>query len=387
MLLLLSCANANAQFWNRFDGDSAGGESTPAGWSYATGDGQATMEFLQKDGFATAQVDATQDQRNIWWALIRRQIDGLDMEELIRPDKELRVEARIRVSHAPRRVNLHFNHQRTTDYHSHLMEYDIPDSENWHTISMTTQNFDVQTGDQINAQMALMDWGQERYEIDIDYFKVDVVDGSAVRNDLGHPMPYHPTVPEPDRFSHHIPVSQDAVVDTSFPDLNFNDWQTQDDSGTTPLLAVSDSQISILRWNMKAFRGMKAGGPGLLELSTHSLQRSPQFKKDFGMVRVVEILAGDSNWDQSTVTLESLCEGQSLNKVLNTQMVIDYTVNPMRGSKSLFVINQQVMQRLINGTTLGLAIRPLGAVNASFYTTDVSDESKHPKLHVNLSTK
>jgi len=267
------------------------------------------------------------------------------------------------------------------------MEYDIPDSEEWHTISMTTQGFDVQEGDQINAQIALMDWGQERYEIDIDYFKVDVVNGSAVHDDLGNPIPYHPAVPEPDRFSHHIPVSQDAIVNTSFPDLNFNDWQSEDDSGTIPLLAVSDSQISILRWNMKTFRGMKAVGPGLLELSTHSLQRSPQFKKDFGMVRVVEILAGDPNWDQSTVTLESLYEGQSLNKVLNTQMVIDYTVNPMRGSKSLFVINQQVMQRLINGTTLGLAIRPLGAVNATFYATEASNESMHPKLHFNLSTK
>jgi len=57
----------------------------------------------------------------------------------------------------PRRVNLHANTQRTVDFHSNLMEFDIPDTANWHTISMTTRDFDARPGHR-QRQMALMDW-------------------------------------------------------------------------------------------------------------------------------------------------------------------------------------------------------------------------------------
>ena len=89
------------------------------------------MTFRQGgDGYASILVDATTDRRGIWWALIKRNVsDHMDLQLLGRPDTELRIEARIRVSHAPRRVNLHLNTQRTTDFHSHLMEFDIPDTE------------------------------------------------------------------------------------------------------------------------------------------------------------------------------------------------------------------------------------------------------------------
>ena len=98
---------------------------------------------------------------------------------------ELRIEARIRVSHAPRRVNLHLNTQRTTDFHSHLMEFDIPDSETWHTISMTTRDFPAVPGDTVFGQMALIDWGLEKYRVDVDYFKVDIVDVARAGPDNG----------------------------------------------------------------------------------------------------------------------------------------------------------------------------------------------------------
>ena len=123
-------------------------------WTWYTGDGSATMDFQQGKGFASIAVDATGDQRNIWWALIRREVTaGLDLDLLTRPGYELRVEAKIRSSHAPRRVNLHLRTQRTVDNHSHLMEFDIPDT-GWHTISMTTQGFDARPGDQVFGQLA-----------------------------------------------------------------------------------------------------------------------------------------------------------------------------------------------------------------------------------------
>jgi len=61
-------------------------------------------------------------------------------------------------------------------------------------------------------------------------------------------------------------------------------------------------------------------------------------------------------------------------------MIIDEKVTWNKDGKVLFTISQPVLQRLIDGKTLGLAIRPLGAVNASFYSKD-EDGKKAPRLH------
>jgi hypothetical protein len=90
------------------------------------------------EGHASIVVDARDDRRNVWWALIKHRVSqAIDVERLAQPGWELRVEARVRTSHAPRRVNLHVHTQRTTDFHSHLMEFDLPVAGVWHTISMT----------------------------------------------------------------------------------------------------------------------------------------------------------------------------------------------------------------------------------------------------------
>ncbi len=382
--LLAAAGTLPAQFLEEFNAGDAGAGSTPPGWTCATGDGQAGMDFVENDGYATIHVDATGDRQGIWWALIRRPVPGLDMERLVRPGYELRAEARIRVSHAPRRVNLHFNHQRTTDYHSHLMEFDIPEADTWHTISMTTRNFEVRADDQVNAQLALMDWGQDRYTVDIDYFKVDVVPAAMVEKDLGHPLPYHPPIPDPASFAHRLTAAQDGVVDRQFPDLNFGDWASIGEDGPVPVLAVSGTQLTILRWEPGEFRGRRVAGPGLLVLGTRSLQRSPRYAKDFGMVRVKEILGGDPDWEADSVTMNSLLSGAELNAVINSQMVIDYPVTADPDGKSYFVINEQVMNRLLSGETRGLAIFPLGAVNAAFHTGGADDAGLRPALLFNL---
>lgn len=374
-----------AQFIDNFEGKfNPSDPQTPEGWNYATGDGSAEMKFIQKDGYASVYVDATHDKRNIWWALIRRQVPGLNMEELIKPGKELRAEARIRVSDAPRRVNLHFNHQRTTDFHSHLMEFDIPDTVHWHTISMTTQNFETQPGDRINVQMALMDWGHGKYRIDIDYIKVDVVDQEEITNDLGAKLPYHPPVADPESFKFHIQVDQDGIIDQKYPEMNFNDWKTWIGGDEINLLTVSGTQIIILRWDLDVFSGKKVAGSGLLELTSYELQRSPQYTKDFGQVRVTEILESDPDWDQEKVTLRSFTRDKPLTDALNSQMIIDYEVNAVKGGKTVFTISQPVLQRLIDGKTLGIAIRPLGAVVASFYASEYRQGIFSATLHFNV---
>ncbi len=166
--------------------------------------------------------------------------------------------------------------------------------------------------------------------------------------------------------------------------MNFNDWSVVDASGQTFLLTASGSQYIIMRWDLNKFKGMKVNGSGLLDLTTYLLERSTDFLKDFGMVRINEILAGDPNWDQKTVTYNSLCGKQQLDEVINSQMIIDIDVSKAIGDKNLITISQPVLQRMIDGKTLGLAIKPLGAVNASFYSMENNKGQYGPKLHLNF---
>jgi len=372
--------SATAQFIENFDG-----EGKPKGWVIMTGDGNAKIDFRQKNGIGSLYVDGTHDQLNIWWALARHSITGLDMKKLVQPDYELRVEAKIKVSHAPRRVNLHFNHQRTTDFHSHLMEFDIPDTTNWHIISMTTSNFEVQLGDSINSHLALMDWGLQKYRVDFDYFKVDVVKRSTAPKDLGNPLPYHPPLATPASFKNHVSAAHDATIDVNFKDRNFNNWEAKDARGKhRDLLSVSDTRVAIIRWDFGEFKGKKVSRSGLLELSPFAVQRSPAFFKDFGMVRVTEILQGDPLWDEKSVTTDKLKGSLPIEQVINTQMIIDDSITWNKEGKVLFTISQPVMQRLIEGKTKGIAIKPLGAVNALFYSRNNGDDKLSPRLYFDI---
>ena len=372
LFLLMSCVNsADAQFLETFDDpelrvDPRGVE----GWSFFTGDGEATIDFRGTgEGYASILVDATRDRRNIWWALIRHRVsEHLNLEQLSKPGWELRVEARIRSNHAPRRVNLHANTQRTTNFHSHLMEFDIPDAGSWHTISMTTRDFPVQPGDAVRAQMALMDWGRGRYRVDVDYFKVDVVEMAREGPNLGEPLPYHPPIPELSTFEHAIPVAESAIIDIANPDVNLGGWSVLEGGLRRRLLTVSGTTWVILRWDLDAFAGRRVADHGLLELTTHSVQRNAEEMKDFGLVRVVEILSGDPSWLRDTVTADSLVQGEALDEVFNPQMIIDWPVNETAGAKTWFTISRPVLQRLIDGRTLGIAVTPLGSINASFST-------------------
>ncbi len=385
LLSLMSICLSQAQFVDQFDGTlMAHPGKTPPGWTVASGDGNVSIRFIQQDSFASIFVDASEDKRNIWWAVIRGQVTGLDMKKLIEPENELRVEARIRVSHAPRRVNLHFNHQRTTDFHSHLMEYDIPDTNGWHVISMTTRDFDVQEDDKIHVQMALMDWGLGKYRVDVDYISVDVVNEDMVNRDKGYKLLYHPPVPDPAVFGKHLRADQDAIIDLAYPDMNFNRWNALNDTGSVTLLTVSSTQIVLLRWDFSELKGKNIKGSGLLELTSYAIQRAPEYEKDFGMVRITEILDGDEHWEQEKVTYHSFCMNLPFEKVLNPQMVIDYPLAEKRGQKSLFTISEPVLQRLLDGKSKGLAIRPLGAVVASFYAMEDKDGKFAPVLHFNL---
>jgi hypothetical protein len=379
--VLFSCGSASAQFADNFDGPAVDKD-----WAFFAGDGVAAMQFVQRDGYASILVDSTKDRRGIWWALIKRNVAGaLDLSLLEKPGFAIRVEARIRASDAPRRVNLSLNTQRTTDFHRDLMEFDIPDSKGWHTISFTDATLGARPGDTVNTQLALMDWGLGKYRVDIDYYRVDMVEVSKAGPDKGVAVPYRPPVRNPAEFSEKAPVSQDSTVDLTFPDVNLNTWHVREEGRETPLLAVNGNQWVILRWDLSAWRGKQAEGSGLLELTTYSVANPSTGMRDFGGVRVTEILGGDPAWDQKSVTLETLTGGKPLDEVINPQMIIDVevaedTLPVERGSKVLVTISRPVLQRLLDGRTNGITLKPLGAINASFYAS----EHEHGRLAATL---
>ena len=386
LLVVLATGSAEAQFLDNFDVSEIRADPTGVGgWSYFAGDGEATIDFRgTNEGYASILVDATRDRRNIWWALIKRRVSAvLDLEQLCQPGWELRVEARIRSSHAPRRVNLHVNTQRTTDFHSHLMEFDIPEAERWHTISMTTRDFPVEPGDTVFAQIALMDWGHGRYRVDVDYFKVDVVEAARAGPDLGEPLPYHPPTADPGGFRYRAAAAESALIDFANPDTNLGEWSVLEEGSRRPLLTVSGTTWVILRWDLEPFRSRRVAESGLLELTTHSVERNADEMKDFGLVRVVEILDGDPEWRRNTVTVNGLLQAEAVEEVFNPQMIVDWPVDERRGATTRFTIPRPVLQRLVDGRTRGLAIMPLGSIVASF-----SDrETEAPRLLFNLETR
>ncbi len=382
-LALTLPAIGRAQFLDNFDGPKV------EGWFTMTGDGSPTIEMVQKDGFVRLMIDGTHDKYGVWWTLIKRDITRyLDMEKLKDPDYELRVEARVRVSHAPRRVNFMINTQRTTNYHEHLREYDIADTTEWHTISMTTKNFDAIPGDTVFVQFCATDWGPGKYYVDVDYYRADVVRRDLAGPDKGEPLVYHPPVPELSTFAHHLDVAGDSVVSTDFPGVNFNDWHVEAQDGPARVLTADANQWIILRWDVEKFRNLKAAGPGILETTTYSVPLGGKYiqgmgqdlGEEFPRLHVIEILGGDPEWDQEKVTYNSLVQGGSYADVFNTQMTIDLDVTEKPGAKTYFTLPRPVMQRLLEGKTKGLLIRPLGALAATVYASEDAG-GRGPKLH------
>lgn len=372
-----------AQFVDHFDAPKI------TGWFTMAGDGAATVAFLPQGDSARLVADGSKDRHNVWWTLIKRDITAfLDLEKLKDPAYELRVEARIRVSHAPRRVNFMINTQRTTDFHEHLREYDIPDTTGWHTISMTTQNFDAVPGDTVFVQFAATDWGSGEYHVDIDYYRADVVRRDSAGPDLGEPLVYHPPLRDPATFAEHLTAAHDSVIHSEFPQVNFNDWSVETPEGTARVLTVSANQAAILRWDFETFRGHQADGAGVLEFTTCSVAKGGNYVAhfgedlgvEFGKVRVIEILGGDPAWEQETVTEQSLLRDTTPTDVFNSQMIFDVELDAKPGGKSYVTLSRPVMQRLLDGTTKGLVIRPLGAIAASVYASE-DRAGRGPKLH------
>jgi len=386
LLVLITSGMCHSQFLDSFDKEKI------EGWFYFTGDGAATMNFVQMNGYARILVDATKDKHNVWWAIIKRDVTSfLDLNKLRDNAFQLLVEAKVRVSEAPRRLNFMVNTNRTTNFHTDLMEYDIQDTNNWHIISMTTKKFNALPGDTIYVQLDVTDWGLGKYYVDVDYYRADIVNVNLAGPDKGELVPYHPPVPEVNSFSNHLNVTHDAIINFDFPDINFNDWHVKERTGEARVLTVNANQWGILKWDLKQYKDLKADGSGLLELTTQSVAKGGKYSEiygedlgmEFGKIRVIEILGGNPEWNQNEVTYNNLIRGKDYSEVFNTQMIFDSELNDEPGSKNFITLSKPVLQRLLDGKTKGLILRPLGAINASFYASeDVAGNG--PKLHFNI---
>jgi hypothetical protein len=387
-LLLTASGTCQAQFLDSFN------KNKIDNWLFFTGDGAATMDFIQKTDYARITVDATNDRHNVWWAIIKRDVSSyLDLAKLDSSDFELRVEARVRVSHAPRRINFMINTQRTTNFHEHLMEFDIPDTDGWHTISMTTKNFDAGPDDTVYVQLSVTDWGPGKYYVDVDYYRADIVNIHGAEPDAGEPLPYHPPTPPLTTFSNHLNVSYDGLINLDYPDVNFGNWHIKSKNGGIRILTVNTNQWAILRWDFAQYKNLKAEGPGLLELTTHSVLKGGRyietFGEDLGMefdkIRIIEIFGGDPEWRPDNVTFDNFIRDSSYSDIFNSQMIFDAQVADESGHKNFITISRPVMQRLLSGETKGLLIRPLGALTASFYAAEKQNIGRAPKLHFNTA--
>jgi hypothetical protein len=386
-LLFLSFTFCRAQFLDEFDKDKI------EGWFTMIGDGTPGMTFTAHNGYATIFVDGTKDKYNFYWTLIKRDVTRwLDLTKMKDTIYQLRVETKVRVHNAPRRLNFMVNTNRTTNFHIDLMEYDIPDTTNWHVISMTTKRFDAKPGDNVYVQLAATDFGLEKYYVDIDYYRADIVNVKEAGPDKGNLVPYHPPIPDIETFSNHLDVTHDCVINSDFPEVNFNDLHVKEKEGYVHVLTINANQWAILRWDFSKYKNAKTENTGLLELTTQSVHLGGNYIKaygedfgmEFGKVRVIEILGGDPQWDQNTVTFNSLTEGKKYSVVFNTQMIYDFDVNEEPGGKNYITISKPVLQRLLNGTTKGLLFRPLGAIDVSFYASENQNESNIAKLHFTI---
>ena len=254
----------------------------------------------------------------------------------------------------------------------------------WQIISLTVPRLDARRGDALIAHLALMDWGRGKYRVDLDYIKVDLVNVADAGPDRGDAVPYHPPLPAPASFAHRRRAAQDATIDLADKEASLGDWVAVERKETIGLIAVGHSQAAILRWDLGAWKGKKAAGPGVLELTTRALERKSANVKDSGLVRVVEILGGEPAWRRQTVTTAILCRGRRWDQVLNPQMIIDGPVTPGDGGKSRFVISRAVLQRLLDGKTLGLALLPLGAIHAAFYSVENQGGAAGARLLFNV---
>ncbi|WPP52890.1 hypothetical protein [Catalinimonas niigatensis] len=376
--------NLCAQFLEDFsEPTSSFHENGLPNWITRTGDGNVIFTQKIEDGHASLRVDASQDKRNIWYAFMHTDVaPALNIKLFKKPHNALRIEARVRPSHAPRRVNLYLSTPRSTNHHINLLEYDLPVANEWYTISMTLDSMEVREGEPLYGQVSMMDWGNSGiYQLDVDYVKVSIVDTLKAEPDQGNATRYRPPLATAESFAISRKVAEDVSIEHAYPTLNLSTWVHREEK----VLPLDASKTILLRWDLSDLKGQQVEGEGQLELYTYAVQRLKENPKDFGEVRIVEIIDGEQDWKEGSVTYQSLMQEKVYAEVINEQTTVDTPLSLERAGKTVVTLSPYVLQRLIDGTSLGLAIRPLGLINASLMDSETSAGKYAARLRLNLA--
>ena len=92
ILLLVKTNLVFPQFIDHFN------DNKPETWDYFSGDGNLKMDFYINNGIGNISIDATKDQYNVWWAVIRRNVTRfIDIYLLQKNDYELRIEVKLKI--------------------------------------------------------------------------------------------------------------------------------------------------------------------------------------------------------------------------------------------------------------------------------------------------
>ncbi|MDT0645667.1 hypothetical protein RM545_03100 [Zunongwangia sp. F260] len=336
-------------------------------WTTQHGDGEVKTRLIVKDGFIRFVVDASAEPHNVWWATVSRPVSFPPKDTEDYSEEKLWIEAKVKPSHATRRINMRLYNQRTRDHHAFLKEFDLEDTLNWHTIRFSPQGLRYLPGDELRCHFALIDWGNREFHLDIKEVKVFFEDAENKPEESENALEYHPQPQKLANLSHQLKVKEDATVDVLFPEESLAGWGQQENGEIKQLISVSHHLIPVLRWDFSNFKDHKVKEWGLLRLKVHSSNQVPSPTHEYGRIRIMEIKGGREDWNYETVTFNDLTGNLPLWEVFNEQMVIDMDM-PKTGEEFLEIpISPVVLQRLIDGTTKGLAVFPLGSIQTSFY--------------------
>lgn len=381
ILLLATALQATAQY--RVDFNERYNGFWPnhlPGWTTKTGDGNIIFRQKTEDGSAVLNVDARKDKRNIWYAFMHQSIsDHIDFDKLSAAEYELRMEAKVMPSHAPRRINMYLS---SLDAGGHLREFDLDKANEWHTISMVTSGFEFDPKKPLMAQISMMDWGiGDIFELRIDYIQVDLVQKGQKLTQHGLPLEYHPKLLKASAYKENL-IAQSKMIDHALPDEVIESWRVAEGEAAIPLIQVDQSKVILLHWDVEKFKGKKVTGAGQLELSTHSLFSQENNPKDFGMIRFCEIRDPGKALKAGPVSYHSFTKNRAIDEVIVSQCIVDTKVNPIENGKTTVTISKPVLQRLIDGESGGIAILPLGLITASFF--EHTHEDQAPRLRFNV---
>ena len=381
LFFILLSYKATAQYRVDFNSGYKGFEpNNLPGWATVTGDGDVIFRQKFEGGSVVLNVDSRKDKRNIWYAFMHQSIsDVIDMEKLLLPEYELRMEARVKPSHAPRRINMYLS---SLDAGGYLREFDLEKANEWYIISMVTDGYSFDPEKPLMTQISMMDWGvSDIYELHIDYIQVDLVNVNDEHIQHGLPLEYHEVL-KSSSYQEEI-IANTNLIDKSFPDEVLTPWLAVDGNDSTSVLQLDQSKIILLHWDLEKFKGKRVNGTGQLELSTMAVFQRKDNPKDFGIIRFSEIINTNKKWaNDKTLTYNSFKGNREIHDVIVSQCIVDSKVQTFKEGKTIVNISQPVLQRLIDGRTNGIAILPLGLISAAFF--DNTNGQLAPVLRFNL---